>query len=857
MRLLTALILILSIQALAVTKVKPLKIGADGISTEASQSTDYVSSKGFAFENSDSYTLDVQSSKIYALSDGITAPVCQAPTSSTANNLALFNSTSGHLLKELAAGSNLDVLYYNSTTPAWGSLSTAGIAPKDATYVVITTTAALTNERSLAVNGTNMTLTDGGVGSGVSLNTIQNIDTTATPTFQRLLLSGSTNQNFISASGTMDAATGDETAYTMDYTVNKATSGTTRGLKMNMTDTSSPGLSYLFDFQIGGVSKLRQNEVGNLEIIRTGNSVGGTGITYSSSTGSDGVLASTEFHDVDLNLARTVTWGTPGDITTQRFVRVRQPNVALGSGADTMVSAATMAIDGPPSMGIGNMLSSYGLWVKSANVNTINVQNAIGLYAEAPTGGLQNSAAAFNGGVGINTSTPETYFDIRVPSLSSTANDVVGLDGITRYVGTYFGGTAITSQPGSFTGSMLDYGFNPASNTSNTAQASFVEMTLQGTVNTTGVVRAQAVTLSDAATAGTATSLTASLSTLQTLDAGTITTGRAIQASSNISGTGTITTFPFIDVTPTFSNVAGTTTTGHHARFVNPSKGASYTVTNWDSLLFEDNTMTVGTRKTHIRALGSTESRHVGNFIIGADATPAHKLEVKDGNLGITNTGTAGELRIYEASGSGSNYSAFKAQPQAGDVTYTLPAADGSSGQVLSTNASGTLSWVANGSGTQTVWSASKIADTSRNSTITLAADPDLDLAASWANSTQYIVTGSVYFTSANATPDLAFQWQGPAITAGSLRIRYTNIRNNSGTVADSEDETAFVNGGTAGDVIAIVAAAVYNLQFSGSFKTSGTAGTNHLQFQWAQETSDANNVTVQAGSWMRVEKVQ
>lgn len=57
------------------------------------------------------------------------------------------------------------------------------------------------------------------------------------------------------------------------------------------------------------------------------------------------------------------------------------------------------------------------------------------------------------------------------------------------------------------------------------------------------------------------------------------------------------------------------------------------------------------------------------------------------------NDNTARELRLLEPSGSGANYTAFKAQAQAATVTYTLPAADGTSGDVLSTNGSGTLSW--------------------------------------------------------------------------------------------------------------------------------------------------------------------
>lgn len=50
-------------------------------------------------------------------------------------------------------------------------------------------------------------------------------------------------------------------------------------------------------------------------------------------------------------------------------------------------------------------------------------------------------------------------------------------------------------------------------------------------------------------------------------------------------------------------------------------------------------------------------------------------------------------LKFMEPSGSGANFTILKAQAQAGDITYTLPAADGSSGEFLKTNGSGSLSW--------------------------------------------------------------------------------------------------------------------------------------------------------------------
>ena len=69
------------------------------------------------------------------------------------------------------------------------------------------------------------------------------------------------------------------------------------------------------------------------------------------------------------------------------------------------------------------------------------------------------------------------------------------------------------------------------------------------------------------------------------------------------------------------------------------------------------------------------------------------------------NDNTARELRFYEpynttgAFPNTANYTAFKAQAQSADVTYTLPAADGASGSVLSTNGSGALSWASPGGG--------------------------------------------------------------------------------------------------------------------------------------------------------------
>lgn len=69
--------------------------------------------------------------------------------------------------------------------------------------------------------------------------------------------------------------------------------------------------------------------------------------------------------------------------------------------------------------------------------------------------------------------------------------------------------------------------------------------------------------------------------------------------------------------------------------------------------------------------------------------------------LAVVGNSTAGaELRLPEDTDNGSNYVALKAPDNlASNLTFTLPSADGTSGQVLQTNGSGTLSFATPSSG--------------------------------------------------------------------------------------------------------------------------------------------------------------
>jgi hypothetical protein len=83
----------------------------------------------------------------------------------------------------------------------------------------------------------------------------------------------------------------------------------------------------------------------------------------------------------------------------------------------------------------------------------------------------------------------------------------------------------------------------------------------------------------------------------------------------------------------------------------------------------------------------------------------ATTLNMAGGSGAAINLGggaNAAELRFLEPSGSGTNYSAFKAQAQGANITYTLPSAVGAAGTFLTDAAgNGTLSWAAASGGVQ------------------------------------------------------------------------------------------------------------------------------------------------------------
>lgn len=138
-----------------------------------------------------------------------------------------------------------------------------------------------------------------------------------------------------------------------------------------------------------------------------------------------------------------------------------------------------------------------------------------------------------------------------------------------------------------------------------------------------------------------------------------------------------------------------------------------------------------------------------------------------------------------------------------------------------------------------------KTGDTSRASTTTLAADPDLAVP---------VIANAVYGVSLyvahtyDPACDFKFSWSGPA---GSTMTNWTaDWRTTDGV----EVSGAFASLGTTVPITSASGSFTQPVWAHGLLVIGGTAGT--LALTWAQNTSSVNPAIVRAGSMLRLERV-
>ncbi|MBI2644989.1 beta-propeller fold lactonase family protein, partial [Candidatus Uhrbacteria bacterium] len=192
-----------------------------------------------------------------------------------------------------------------------------------------------------------------------------------------------------------------------------------------------------------------------------------------------------------------------------------------------------------------------------------------------------------------------------------------------------------------------------------------------------------------------------------------------------------------------------------------------------------------------------------------------------------TSAGNTGEMRFLELSANGSNYAGFKSPDSiAANIIWTLPNADGTNGQLLSTNGSGTLSWATSTSGNIGFFGdgtdGPQTLNVDGNGTYTMAA-------LSFDNPTDtYTLTRDLYCTTLTINASVTVKSVGYRIFCKTSVTNSGTISANgndaSGATAGGQTPQATVNGGVAGGNGA-TGACVAGTSISVSLGGSGGAG--------------------------------
>ena len=176
-------------------------------------------------------------------------------------------------------------------------------------------------------------------------------------------------------------------------------------------------------------------------------------------------------------------------------------------------------------------------------------------------------------------------------------------------------------------------------------------------------------------------------------------------------------------------------------------------------------------------------------------------FEINDANFVSVggNSSAPGEIRLYEDTDLGSHYVGFKAGNNTASVSYVLPLADGTSGQALTTDSSGTLSWSTISANTPTSadgqslgsvaleWSDLYLADGGQvlfgnDQDITLTHNADTGLTLNGILVTTGLTIGSAAITEAELEI-----LDGANVTTAELNIIDGNTSATSTTVADAD----------------------------------------------------------------------
>lgn len=223
--------------------------------------------------------------------------------------------------------------------------------------------------------------------------------------------------------------------------------------------------------------------------------------------------------------------------------------------------------------------------------------------------------------------------------------------------------------------------------------------------------------------------------------------------------------------------------------------------------------------------------------------SPAHKLEVMNGNLSVDNTNnTAGSLIMYEPSNSGTNFTAFKARAQAADITYNLPVSQ-SANTVLINDGAGNLTWTPVNSTVTTMFEKKNANESVTNNSL----QDDNDFIYTLEANQSYEVSGLIRI-SAHADGEWAFKFIAPSQTQTLISMAYNTEYLDEMMYVTSPNTTYYMLNDGANPNADVV--------FVNGMVTTGSQGGT-FKFQWAQRYTNSTATTIYANSYIRLTRAQ
>ena len=306
------------------------------------------------------------------------------PASATDNAIALYDSTTGKLIKNsttiIASGalspSVTDAGSLGTSTLNWSDLflDSGGVINWDSGDATITHSAN--------------TLAFAGASSGYTFDALATITSNSATAFQ-VGPNGATNPAFkvIANAGSLAAGVSiSGAAAGSAVTISSMSSGADNPITLRSIGTGSVTLrggdSGGILIAPGGTTSLTLNDI---------TAAAGTAKFLYQSTAATAITASTEAADVYFNLTATKQHSN-GSLALQRGFRISQPTYSFVSGSQALTDAATFSVDGGPIEGTSaNLANTHAVYLPTWSAT--GATNGYGITVAAPTGAGTNNFA--------------------------------------------------------------------------------------------------------------------------------------------------------------------------------------------------------------------------------------------------------------------------------------------------------------------------------------------------------------------------------------------------------------------------------------------------------------------------------